>query len=156
MAAPIGNQFWKLAPKTGRKLLYETPELLMADCMEYFEQTAARTDWNKQQFVGKDGRAEEIKVHPPFTKTGLCVFLGCTMETLNGYKPRSKEFLSVLTRVEEIIYNQKYEGAATGHYQQNIIARDLGLVDKKEMSGAQTMKIEAAKGVDLGKLLGDE
>ena len=127
MGAPIGNQFWKLRPVSGRKPIYEDAETFEADCMEYFEQTSQRTDWNKQQWVGKDGDEVTVRVHPPFTKTALCVFLGMTLDTMANYKAKGKDFLAVITRVEEIIYAQKFEGAATGHYQQNIIARDLGL-----------------------------
>ena len=44
-----------------------------------------------------------------------------------------KDYMSVITRIEETIYNQKFTGAASGFLNPNIIARDLGLVDKKEV-----------------------
>ncbi len=44
----------------------------------------------------------------------------------------SKDFSKVITRIREIIYNQKFTGAAAGFLNPNIIARDLGLVDKAE------------------------
>jgi hypothetical protein len=133
MGAPKGNQFWKLAPKSGRKLIYQTPEELEADCMEYFEVTSGRTDWNKQNWVGKDGNEVTVKVATPFTKTGMMIFLGISDDTWENYKKR-QEFLGIITYVERIIYTQKFEGATTGHYNSSIIARDLGLVDKKEQN----------------------
>jgi hypothetical protein len=132
MGAPE-NQFWKLAPKSGRKLIYQMEEELEADCMEYFEVTSKRTNWNKQNWVGKDGNEVTVNVTPPFTKKGLCIFLGINHETFDNYGDR-KEFSAIVTRVEDIIFNQKFEGATTGHYNSSIIARDLGLVDKKEQN----------------------
>ena len=42
----------------------------------------------------------------------------------------SKDFSLIVTHIEETIYRQKFEGAACGFYNANIIARDLGLQDK--------------------------
>ena len=44
--------------------------------------------------------------------------------------PQTYEFSSVITRIRETIYQQKFEGAAVGAFNANIIARDLGLADK--------------------------
>ena len=46
-----------------------------------------------------------------------------------------KDFSSVITRIEQTIYAQKFEGAAVGSFNANIIARDLGLKDKSELTG---------------------
>ncbi|WP_290688531.1 terminase small subunit [Haematobacter sp. UBA3484] len=43
----------------------------------------------------------------------------------------------VITRVEQIIRTQKFEGAAADLLNPNIIARELGLADKTEMSGPE-------------------
>lgn len=133
MAAPIGNQFWKLCPKTGRKPIYEDNEvhIFEQDCMDYFEQTQQRRDWDKQHWAGKDGKEVAVKVPCPFSKGGLFIFLGLSKDTWENYKSR-KGFLDVITRVENIIYTQKLDGASTGHFNHNIIARELGLVDKRE------------------------
>ena len=40
-----------------------------------------------------------------------------------------KDFLSVITRIENIIFTQKFTGAAADLLNPNIIARDLGLMD---------------------------
>ena len=53
------------------------------------------------------------------------------------------------------IFTQKYEGAVTGHYSQNIIAYDLGLKKENSVTVAPTIEIKTADGVDLDKLLGD-
>ena len=155
MGAPLGNQFWKLRPRSGRKPKYDDSGQFALDIEEYFEVTSQRDDWNKQEWVGKDGIEVSRRVQTPFTQIGLCIFLGMSQDTFNSYKERGKDFLGVITYAEEVIYAQKYEGATTGHFSANIIARDLGLADKKEID-QKTIKIEIADGVDLGKLLGDE
>jgi hypothetical protein len=153
MAATPGNQWWKLRSKHGRDKIFKTPDLLWEACQEYFEMTGERT-WVKIDFRGKDADKVEIPTAVPFTITGLAIFLGITHTTWANYKANPaviqdpydkdnveldevifKDFLSVITHVENIVYNQKFEGATVGAYNANIIARDLGLVDKKELSG---------------------
>lgn len=51
-------------------------------------------------------------------------------------------FGSVTTRAEEIIRRQKFEGAAAEFLNANIIARDLGLADKSELTGKDGGAIE--------------
>jgi len=128
-----GNEFWKLRPTDGRKPIYETPEALEADCYEYLQHTASREGWNKQHWVGKDGDEVTINVPVPFTKSGLFVFLGISPNTWENYK-KHDDFLSIITHIEQIIFTQKMEGAITGHFNANIISRDLGLVDKQGVS----------------------
>jgi hypothetical protein len=132
MAAPIGNQFWKLAPRVGRKLIYQTPVELEADCMEYLEVTSERAitvkDW-----VGKDATAVDREMRPPFTIWGLCTFLGMDERSWVNYRNR-EEFFPICTRVEQIIKTQKFEGASVGIYNANIIARDLGLRDVSDVN----------------------
>ena len=52
------------------------------------------------------------------------------------------DFSAVTTRIEDIIYEQKFTGAAADLLNPNIIARDLGLADKKEVSGPDGDAIE--------------
>lgn len=140
--APKGNQFWKLRSKHGRDKIFTDPKVLEDACMDYFEETDSRNDWDEKDWVGKD--AKEVTRHrkTPFTLKGLCVFLDIDQTTWGNYRKDysdgndqlSKDFFRVITRVEDIIYTQKFEGSVTGHFNSNIIARDLGLTDKKDVS----------------------
>jgi hypothetical protein len=47
---------------------------------------------------------------------------------------KNKDFSEVIHAIEEIIRTQKFEGAAVGAFNANIIARDLGMVDKKDVT----------------------
>jgi hypothetical protein len=75
------------------------------------------------------------------TITGLCLFLDITLETWRTYRAR-KDISEVVTRAEQIIYDQKFSGAAADLLNSNIIARDLGLKDAHttEHSGEVTTK----------------
>lgn len=141
MAAPKNNQFWKLRSKHGRDKIFQSPEILMEAALEYFEITSKR-QWIKKDFKGKDAVEVDIPTSPPFTIHGLLIFLDIDDNTWYRYKGR-EEFRDVVTRIEKIIYVQKFEGATVGAYSPNIIARDLGLVDKKEQKLDHTTKGKA-------------
>lgn len=134
-----GNQFWKLRSKHGRDKLFETPELLWEAASEYFESTDSRK-WVKKDWVGKDAFEVERETETPYTLSGMCLYFDCSREWWNKFKNSERpEFLQVITRIENIIFTQKFEGAAVGAFNANIIARDLGLSDKSELSGAVTV-----------------
>lgn len=129
--APAGNQFWKQRAKHGRDLIFETPEKLWEACCEYFESTDKRK-WVRKDWVGKDAVEVSRETETPYTLTGLYIFLDITAQTWKDYRGR-KDFIEVITRIEGIIYTQKFEGAAVGAFNANIIARDLGLKDHSEV-----------------------
>lgn len=152
MAAPEGNQFWKIRSKHGRDKLFSTSDVLWEAACEYFEwcdenpwvETKTKT---KAISVGEEKTEAELDESTsapnarPYTITGLCIYLGCNTQYLNHFKSNLSEdeqdFSIVITRIEETIYTQKFEGAAVGAFNANIIARDLGLKDesKQEHTG---------------------
>jgi hypothetical protein len=61
-------------------------------------------------------------------------------KSLEGVSTEEHEQLSsVLTQARARCYAQKFEGAAVGAFNANIIARDLGLADKKEIDNQVTV-----------------
>lgn len=131
MAAPIGNEYYKLRSKDGRDMIFETPEDLANACNEYFEWCVDNPLKESQAFAyqGKVTITEVPKMRP-FTLEGLCNFLDISVEGFKKYEGR-KDFVGVTTRARQMIYNQKFEGAASGFLNANIIARDLGLSDRQ-------------------------
>ena len=79
-------------------------------------------------------RAEVSKMRA-MTIGGLCIFLDIDQTTWGDYRKR-EDFTPVITRAEEVIRTQKFTGAAAEMLNPNIIARDLGLSDKSELTGA--------------------
>lgn len=133
MAAPEGNQFWKLRSKHGRDKIFESAEILWEACTEYFEATDARK-WVRKDWVGKGAMEVKRETDTPYTLKGLWVFLDIDRKTWDLYRDR-EDFIPVITRTEQIIYTQKFEGAAVGAYNANLISRDLGLQDAIKHDG---------------------
>lgn len=132
MAAPTGNQFWKLRTKHGRDKLFESQEILWEGCCEYFESVDARK-WHRTEFTGKDAVECTVPLDVPYTWTGLYLFLDIDHKTWELYKKR-EDFIPITTRVTHIIYTQKFEGAAVGAFHANLISRDLGLTEKSAVT----------------------
>lgn len=132
MAAPEGNQFWKARSTHGRKPIFANPDDLKAACLEYIDWVEANPLY-ATELVTYQGKStlESVPKMRPMTLSGLCIFLDIDRVTWREYDKR-EAFTSVTTCVEEIIRTQKFEGAASGFLNPNIIARDLGLVDKIE------------------------
>lgn len=144
MSAPVGNQFWKQRSKHGRDTLFSTPEKMWEAACEYFEWCDKNPlievvhDKLKVNGVGDELKFIDIPKMRPYTIQGLCLYLDCNTQYFNQFKSSEKakeqDFSFVITRIEEIIYNQKFSGAAAGFLNPNIIARDLGLADKKDVA----------------------
>lgn len=142
MVAPTGNEFWKARSSHGRKPLFSEPEVLWVACCEYF-QSVADNPLKKTELVKFQGAAKavEVPLMRAMTIAGLCIFLDIAERTWDNYRAKDDEvesgetFADVCARVDSIIRTQKFEGAAAGLLDQNIISRDLNLVDKKDHTG---------------------
>jgi hypothetical protein len=136
MAAPKGNQFWKVRTTHGRDAIFADPLVLWDACQEYFE-WVEENPLLEDKLVIFQGSAthEPVKKMRAMTINGLCVFLGIGQSTWFDYA-KKKDFSEVTTRVDNIIRDQKFSGAAADLLNANIIARDLGLADKSQLTGA--------------------
>jgi len=133
MLFETNNEYWKLRSKDGRDKIYKTPQQFAEKANEYFNWCIDHP--LKEQVVhGKDSKIIELNRMRPFTIEGLCNFMDISKQCFYNYADRA-DFIDITTRIRSIIYNQKFEGAAAGFLNANIIARDLGLVDKKELKG---------------------
>jgi len=135
----MGNEFWKLRSKHGRDKIFESKEMLWEEACKYF-QNCVDNPLIEVDFVGKDAKRVEKPKMRAFTLHGLCLYLGVNTKYFNDLRDGltgkedeiSKDYSEVVTRIIETIYEQKFTEAAAGFLNQNIISRDLGLVDKKE------------------------
>lgn len=146
MSAPKGNSFWLKRTTHGTDKKFTVDELWMAAC-EYFEE-CDNNPWTKKTWVGKASKEEEIPIQRPYTIKGLCLFLDIDEDTFSNYENKTgyEDYFGIARRIRMIIYTCKFEGAIVGAFNSNIIARDLGLADKREISG----------GLKIGKDLADE
>lgn len=129
MAAPKGNRFWEARTKHGRDKLFASADLLWDACCEYFLWVEDNPLSEEKLFAyqGEISRDTVTKMRA-MTIGGMCLFLDIDRSTWTAWKT-DKDFSAVVARAEEVIYSQKFAGAAADLLNANIIARDLGLKD---------------------------
>lgn len=129
MAAPKGNEFWKVRSKHGRDVIFSSPEMLREQCFEYFQwcEDNPLSEHKVFPYQGKITQAHVPKMRA-LTIGGLCIFLGINKDTWYDYR-KKEDFSDVCQIIEEIIKTQKFTGAAADLLNPSIIARDLGLKD---------------------------
>lgn len=134
----LKSGFWKARATVGRPMLFSSPEMLWGACLEYFDWVEDHPLMEERLFAGgadgpvKRGYAHKLRV---MTLGGLCLFLDCRKDTWLDYA-KMPGFSDVCAAAEAVIREQKFAGAAADLFNVAIIARDLGLVDKRSISGA--------------------
>ena len=132
-----GNRVWLARSSHGAKPKFSNPDDLWAACTEYFEWVEDNPLWEAKAFAFQGlVTVESLPKMRAMTIDGLCVFLDIESRTWRGWREDRADLIPVITRVEEIIRDQKFAGASADLLNANIIARDLGLTDKKEHTGA--------------------
>lgn len=153
MPAPKGNRFWEVRSSHGRKPKFDDPQKLWEACAEYFEWVEDNPLWEYKvaQFQGVPVDMQIPKMRP-MTLSGLCIFLDICQDTWANYR-KTQDLIGVTKAVEEVIYNQKFSGAAADLLNANIIARDLGLKDesKHEHTGKDGEKLEFSSDKDFAR-----
>ena len=134
MGAPKGNQFWKQRSKHGRDRIIQDPQTLSDAADEYF-QWCIDNPIIEVDYRGKDLTKIELPHPQVFQKGALARFCDVAKwETIEDLKKVNNDFLEVITRIEGIIRDQKFTYATVGMFNSNIVARDLGLADKREQN----------------------
>lgn len=136
-----GNRFWEARSSHGRNPIFESPEDLWTACQEYFEWVEENPLYEAKAFAFQGVvTVQNMPKMRAMTIDGLCIFLDIAKRTWDAYCDRS-DFLPVTSRVEEIIRQQKFTGAAADLLNANIIARDLGLSDKTENTSTINLEV---------------
>ena len=133
LAAPKGNEYYKVRSKDGRTKQY-TPLQFLEKANEYFQ-------WSKDNPL-----KEELVFHSqgiitktttnkkrPYSIEGLCLFAEIVPDTFRNYS-KHDEYFEVCTHIRNVIETQQFEGATTGFFNHAIIARKLGLADRKDIT----------------------
>jgi hypothetical protein len=136
MAAPKGNKYYLLRSKDGREKDYLTPEDLWKACCKYFLYVETHPLKEQKAFSTALGiKKTTLTKKRAMTLAGLRVRIGLSESGYNEYRKR-QEYSWVTKAVDDIMYTQKFEGAAAGLLNPNIIARDLGLKDHTDLSSS--------------------
>ena len=134
MAAKNKGDIWSAKSSYGRKPTFKTSAQLWKAAVEYFE-------WNRDnplmeaKIVSFQGSSviEEVPKMRAMTFVAFCLFVGISYETYWALRKR-KGFEPVMEEIDNIIRTQKFEGACADLLNPNLIARDLGLAEKQEIS----------------------
>lgn len=136
----MSNQFWKARSKHGRNKIFTSPDQLWKSACEYFQWVEDNPLTKGIPYQGEILGSESLM--RAMTVKGLCIFLGVNSKYFNDFNARldlekeiDRDFSEVSTKIRDIIDTQKFEGASAGLLNASIIARDLGLVDAKQLSG---------------------
>jgi len=134
-----GSQLWRARTKHGRDKIFATADILWDAACEYFKWVEDNPLEKAIIYQGEIASKSEGLMRA-MTVKGLCIFLGVNSKYFNDFKAAldltKKEdiyFSEVITNIRDIIDTQKFEGASAGLLNPNIIARDLGLIDKQEI-----------------------
>lgn len=160
-----GNKFWNNRSKHGRNKLFGSPTLLYEAACEYFL-WCDENPFQEAKLVSFEGKSSLIEVPKkrPYTLISLCLYLDCHSGYFRKFKQRLREkkdektdedrdFVTIIRKIEETIRTQKFEGAAAGFFNSNIIARDLGLRDGADLTSdgdkvGGTFQVEIVKPKD--------
>lgn len=117
--------------------IFATPLDMWEAACEYFEWMSSRPQYEDKVFQYMGSITHAKLEHPrPFTLKGIRLYFGMSIFVWQSYKEkRGPEFTQVCELIEDVIYQQKFEGASVSFFNSAIIARDLGLQDRQEISG---------------------
>jgi len=142
MGAPKGNKYYLLRLTDGRGPDY-TPKTLATKAQEYFK-WVQENPFLEVDYKGKDANYVEIPRMRPLTILGFCIYAEIIANTFYEYA-KQKEYKDITTRIRNIIENNQFEGATSGFFNPNIIARKLGLTEKVD----HTTKGEQITGMNI-------
>ena len=138
-----GNKEW-LKRRNNNPKLWTTPEKFLKDCYRYFD-WCDKNPFLIERMVTGGNRATEVgneKQSRPYSLVGLCVYLGITYQTFLNYETGEawSDYFEVVTHVRNIVEDNQVSGAIAGIYNANIVARLLGLADKKSIAVSDQRK----------------
>lgn len=127
-------EIWKHI-KMGQPPCFNSPQEMWDKALTYFEDCKNDTSLSEAKPFAFQGESwlEKVPKMRAMTQHGLCAYLNISVATWHNYKAKA-DYLEVTGLIEQVIYEQKFSGAAAGLLNANIIARDLGLADKQEIA----------------------
>lgn len=150
-----GNRMWDRRKTPGRDKKFEAPDDLWAACCGYFDYVAENPLYEAKAFAFQGAVTQDnLPKMRAMSIKAMCLHIGVAHQTWDRWKNEESDLFrpdlsSVMGVAEDIIFSQKFEGASADLLNANIIARDLGLADKKEVSGEGGGPIETKDVSDM-------
>ena len=135
--APKGNQYYKMVAKWGEHPTKYTPATFWAKVIEFL-QWCDKYPLKSEEVFGTGKRMTVKNMRMP-TIQGFCTYAKIDRQTFANYE-KDEAWFGIVTRARDLFYAIKIEGAAAGLLNANIIARELGLSDKTEVTGTFDIK----------------
>lgn len=94
---------------------------------------------HKVEYVGRDGSKVLTPLEVPITFEGFECYVANLgiIQDLGDYSKnddnRYSEYAPIITRIQKNCFVHNYKGAAVGLFNPNIVAKKLGLADKKDI-----------------------
>ena len=148
------NYLWRMRSKHGRNYFFKTPEALWEAACGYFQWCDEHSVFQ----IVKGHTSQPVLALPKlraYTLKGLCVYLGCGSKYFNHFEAQlagktdevSEEFMHIISLIRDVIFEQKFTGAAAGELNPGIIARELNLAYNS--ATADTKPVEPEKEVTI-------
>ncbi len=143
-----GNRFWEARSSHGVAPKFASADDLWSACVEYFDWNAENPLYEMKPFAYQGTVVQEaVAKMRAMTIGGLCLFIDISQQQWQDWRRKGGEkyrpdLASVIAQAEAIIRTQKFEGASADLLNANIIARDLGLADRSELTGRDGGPIE--------------
>lgn len=129
--------------KGGRPRKFAYPTQMLKAFSDYLTDRMERSITFTESEVGEVGKSTINKdrttiKHHPLSIADFCIYLGCSRE---WWAKLPDEFLQVKTYIADYIYTFQLKGAEVGEFNPNIVARELGLADKKQVDMGDNVTI---------------
>lgn len=137
MANKFWNEFSSGSSSYSHTTEYDSPIALWRAAVEYFEFTDDNPlQQNVHAFSQGSLVSDSIDKPRAMSLMALCRFIGVSRNQWKKMKEGKLDFTPICEKIEDVIYTQKYELAASEILNPNFIARDLGMGDKNTLLGA--------------------
>jgi hypothetical protein len=144
------RQLWDMVNLGGQPRKFETQEELYNACLKYFEWATDNPIYDIKPFHFQ-GVVTLEKIPKPriFTVQGMCLFLNINRDSWYQWAKEDR-YSDTVKAINNIIFEQKYSGAAVDIFNSGLVARDLGLrditaIDHTSSDGSMSPNIDVSK-----------
>ena len=132
----------------GKPQRFETPNDLNQAFEDYKQHMETPAGFMfKYEIDRRTGGLVKVPLKLPYTLHSFTLFCGVSITYFNDFRDRLKGktdqisllYSEVFTHIEQQIYDNKLSGSAVGLFNHNIIARDLGLIERKQTEQVLTI-----------------
>lgn len=143
MALSRETKLWKLAVTVPRDEIFSAGAVLVGHARDFFNWCDANPRYKTEIIKHKmEWDTVEVELKRPYTMSGVCMYLGVSQSYFRSTKSdlrerletgtlshEGAEVLAAIEWIEQIVFTDQIEGAATGQYNANLMSRLNGLAD---------------------------